>query len=129
MPKGNFLVLALAAAAFLAAGPAAAGDPEAGEKVFKKHLCFSCHSLKEGQHRIGPSLYNIMGREAGTVEGFKNYSDGLKESGIVWNEETLKEWVANPKGMVKDTKMLLAKPVKDEQAADDLIAYLKEASE
>jgi cytochrome c len=127
MIRGKFLALVLVSAALVASGPAlAGGDPAEGEKVFKKHLCFGCHKLEPGKNAVGPSLAGFWGREAGKAEGFKNYSKELKESGIVWNEETIDQWVQNPKAMVEKTKMLLPKPVKDEQARADLIAYLKQ---
>ncbi len=129
MTTGKFLALAFVFAALVAGGPALAeGDAANGAKVFKKNLCFGCHKLKPGKHGVGPSLAGVWGREAGKAEGFKKYSKELKESGIVWNEETIDQWVQNPKAMVKKTKMLLPKPVKDEQARADLIAYLKEAT-
>lgn len=110
-----------------AAPTLSAGDAEAGKAVFKKHLCFGCHKLKPGKHGVGPSLAGVVGRKAGEAEGYK-YSKALKESGIVWNEENLDKWLQGPKKMVKGTKMILAKPVKDAKDRADLIAYLKKAS-
>jgi cytochrome c2 len=101
-----------------------AGDPAAGEKVFKAHLCFGCHRLEPGQNAAGPSLAGVYGKKAGTVPGFA-YSDALKNSGIVWNDETLNRWVEGPKAVVEGTKMVLAKPVTDAKDRADLIAFLK----
>lgn len=127
MIRGKILALALVFAALAASGPAlAGGDPAKGEKVFKTHLCFSCHKLEPGKHAIGPSLAGVFGRKAGTAEGFKGYSEELKASGIVWSEETIDKWVQNPKAMVEKTKMLLPKPVTDEQDRADLLAYLEQ---
>lgn len=128
MAPARFLAIAFASLALAAAGPAAAGDAAAGKKLFKKHLCFGCHKLEPGKQAVGPSLAGIWGRQAGTVEGFKNYSKGLKESGIVWNEETLDKWLENPKAVIKKTKMLLAKPLKKAEDRANLIAYLKEVT-
>ena len=72
-----------------------AGDAAAGEKVFKK--CKACHVVKKEQNRTGPHLVNLMGRTAGSVEGFKKYSKAMKSSGIVWNEETLDGYLKAPK--------------------------------
>jgi cytochrome c len=128
MANGKFLAVAIASAAILAGGPAAAeGDPAAGKKLFKKHQCFVCHKLEPGKKAVGPSLAGMWGREAAAVDGFK-YSEALKESGIVWNEETLDPWITDPKKMIKGSKMILAKPVKDEGDRKNLIAYLKEAT-
>ena len=84
------------------AAPAAAGD---GADLFVKN-CQTCHLIaKEGGVRTGPSLWGVMGRKAGSVEGF-NYSAGLKASGIVWTPETLDTWLTFPKKLVRDTTMM-----------------------
>ena len=62
-----------------------AGDADKGKKTFKK--CGTCHSAEAGAgHKTGPNLWNIYGKKAGSVEGYK-YSDWLKNSGIEWNDE------------------------------------------
>jgi cytochrome c2 len=118
--------LAIALSTVLAAGAAAQeGDPEAGEKVYRK--CKTCHMLDEGNHRVGPSLYNVFGSTAGTAEDFR-YSDAMIESGIVWDAETMDAYVADPKGLVPGTKMTFA-GIDDEQDRLDLIAYLMQATQ
>ena len=110
--------LALASTAALAQG-----DAEQGEKVFNQ--CKACHAVDEPQNKVGPHLVGIIGRPAGSVEGFK-YSDALKESGITWNEETIAAYVADPRGYIKGNRMAFA-GLKDEEDIADLLAYLKEA--
>lgn len=119
--------LSLAAAVVVGmAGPALAeGDAAAGEKVFRK--CQACHVVKPGVNRVGPSLYGIVGREAGKVEGFK-YSKAMAESGITWTEDQISAYLANPRGVVKGTRMAFA-GLKDEQDRLDVIAYIKAESE
>lgn len=112
------------AAGVLMAMPAVAlaQDAEAGKKVFTK--CAACHSIGPGaKNKVGPELNGILGRKAGSLEGFK-YSEALKGSGITWDDANLKEWVANPKKLVPGTKMIFP-GVKDEIERDDLIAYLE----
>ena len=112
-------------AALLAAGPAlAGGDAAAGKKVYNK--CKTCHALEAGKKKLGPSLNGIFGRTAGTVEGYK-YSKAMKESGIVWTEETMAGYLEKPKKFMPGTKMVFAGLKKEQQVAD-LIAYLKEAT-
>ena len=119
------LALGFALIAAIAAAPALAeGDPAKGKKVFKK--CKVCHTLKVGKNRIGPSLAGIIGRPAASIKGFR-YSKAMKASGLVWDVETLGQYLENPKKFVPKTKMIF-KGLKKEQDRDNLIAYLKEAA-
>ena len=109
----------------LAAAPAfAQGDPEKGEKVFNR--CKACHVVDKEQNRVGPHLVGIIGRPAGSVEGFK-YSDALKGWGKTWDEETLAAYLKDPKGYIPGNKMAFAGLKKEEEVAD-VIAYLKQAT-
>ena len=100
------------------------GDPEDGAKVFNK--CKACHVADEPQNRVGPHLVGLFGRQAGSVEGFK-YSDAMKESGVTWDEKTIAEYIADPRGYIKGNRMAFV-GLKDEEDIADLIAYLKEAT-
>ena len=90
-----------------------------GEKVFRK--CVSCHSTTK--NKMGPSLENLFGRTAGTVEGYK-YSKAMRNSEIVWNEETLKKFLKKPSKFIKGNKMRF-RGIRKERRIDALIAYLK----
>lgn len=105
-----------------AAAPAfAAGDAAAGEKVFNQ--CKSCHSAVAGKNMVGPSLFGVVGRKAGTVDGFNKYSDAIKNSGVTWTAETLDKWLADPKGFIAGSKMPFP-GVKDATQRENVIAYL-----
>lgn len=110
------------------AAPAAApsGDPAAGKRVFVK--CMACHTVQEGQHRVGPSLYGIVGKTAGSVEGFRNYSPANKNSGVTWTPEVLSEYLINPQAFMPGTRMIFAGLPSEKERAD-LIAYLQSVSE
>lgn len=115
------------AAAPAEAAPAAGPDPElvaAGEKVFKK--CTACHKVGEGaKNSTGPQLNGIVGRAAGTAEGFK-YSKPLLDmaaGGLVWDDAALHAFLENPKGFMKGTKMSFA-GLKKPEDRDAVIAYL-----
>ncbi len=117
----------LAALAFVPAAKAAmmatppAGDAAKGAAVFQR--CAMCHTADKGAgNKIGPDLFNVVGRKAGTEPGFR-YSAALKNSGITWTDDKLKEWVSGPQKMVPGTSMTLMGSL-DSQQADDLIAYL-----
>lgn len=113
-----------AAAAPAAATAGFAGmttDAKAGERVFA--LCRSCHVLDEGVNRVGPSLYNIVGRKSGSVAGF-NYSDANKNSGVAWTTDVLFEYLEDPKGFMPGTKMAFP-GIKNPQDRANLIAYLE----
>lgn len=109
--------------AALAAGPALAQDPAAGEKVFAQ--CRACHQVGESaKNVVGPVLNGLFGRKAGTVEGY-SYSQANKNSGLTWDEVTFRDYIKNPKAKIPGTKMVYA-GLKDEKRIDDLIAYLKQ---
>jgi cytochrome c len=102
--------------------PYSAGDVEHGKQVFG--MCRSCHSIaKGGPNMTGPDNYAVVGRKAGTHEGYA-YSDALKTSGIVWDAATLDRWIENPRKVVPGTKMSFA-GIKDPKDRADLIAYLR----
>jgi cytochrome c len=103
----------------------AIGDPKAGKVVFIQ--CAACHSLEPDENKQGPSLARIFGRKAGTVEDF-NYSDANKNSGIVWDEAILRKYLPDPQSVVPGTKMAFP-GLKDPKQVEDVIAYLKEATE
>lgn len=132
--RAAFLAVALSAAL---CGPAlAAGDPAAGEKVFNK--CKACHSIiaadgtaiqKGG--KVGPNLYGVVGRKAGSLEGFA-YGPSMVaagEKGLVWDEVTIPQYVHDPTAFLKTYledpaakgKMVFKLP----SGGEDVAAYLK----
>jgi cytochrome c len=122
------LKVAIAASVAMGAlGSAAAqeGNAEEGAEVFKK--CRACHDVgPDAKNKVGPLLNGILGRKAGTIEGFA-YSDANKASGakgLVWTEEVMLKYLENPLSYMPGTKMAFA-GLKDEQDRKDLVAYLK----
>lgn len=122
----SILVLAAAVATgVLGMAPAwADGDAAAGKKVFNK--CMACHDAVGDKNKVGPSLHGVVGRKAGTFDGFK-YSEAMKaagEGGLAWDEANIAEYVKDPKAKVPGNKMAFAGLKKDEDIAN-VIAYLK----
>jgi cytochrome c len=106
-----------------ATGIAAAQDVANGEKSFRK--CLPCHSIgPDAQNKVGPKQNGLEGRKAGTVDGY-SYTDANKNSGIVWNEQTFEEYIADPRAKIPGTKMIFP-GIKNPQEAKDLWAYLKQ---
>jgi cytochrome c len=102
---------------------ACAQDIAAGEKVFVK--CKACHQIGAGAKiAVGPILNGVVGRKAGSTEGY-NYSAANKSSGLTWDEPTLQEYLKHPQEKVPGTKMIFP-GLPDQQAIDDVIAYLKQ---
>jgi cytochrome c len=106
-----------------AMGAANAQDAALGEKVFLK--CKVCHQIGEGaKDAVGPVLNGVVGRKAGTYPDYA-YSDANKNSGLTWDEATLKEYLRNPRAKVPGTKMIFPGLTKDDDI-DNVIAYLKQ---
>ena len=125
--KSALTIITFTAAAALTGPALAEGDAAAGEKVFNK--CKACHTVEEGKNRVGPSLFNIIGRQPAAVEGFR-YSKAMADfaAGHVWDEETLSAYLEAPKDVVNGTKMAFV-GLKNPEDRDDVIAYLKQFSE
>ena len=104
----------------------AQGSSARGQRVFS--ACAACHSLQLGQNMTGPSLAGVWGRKAGSLADFSRYSPALQSSGVVWNDQTLDEWIADPQHLVPGNQMTFA-GVKDPRQRSDLIAFLKEATQ
>lgn len=102
------------------------GNAEAGADVFKK--CRACHDVgPAAKNKVGPLLNGIIGRKAGTIDGFA-YSEANKKagaSGLVWTEEVMLKYLENPLSFMPGTKMAFA-GLKDAEDRKDVIAYLKQ---
>ncbi len=101
--------------------PAAAADASAGEKVFKSQ-CGICHSNQPGKNATGPSLFGVVGRQTGKVDGF-HYSEANVNSHLTWDPSTLDKYLQSPKAIVPGTIMPYP-GLKDDGKRADLIAYL-----
>jgi cytochrome c len=120
--KRKYVCLVAAAAWAGSAAGALAGDAAAGETIFTQK-CKVCHQIGEGaKNFVGPELNGLIGRKNGSAPGY-NYSDADKNSGITWDEATLKEYLLSPKAKIPGTKMIFAGLPKEDDR-DNLVTYL-----
>ena len=104
----------------------AMGDLVSGEKIFKK--CAACHSVvKGGKNKIGPALYNVVGRQVGDVSDYK-YSKALAGYNKSWSIEELNGFLLKPAKWIKGTKMAYAGLRKEKDRAS-IIKYLNQNSD
>ena len=117
----------VASVLIVTAGGAQAQSAESGERTFNQQ-CKSCHTVeKGGPSSLGPNLFGVIGRKAGSAAGFAS-SDDMKKSGITWDEASLTDYLKDPKAKVPETKMVFAGLKRPAQLAD-VIAYLKKATQ
>jgi cytochrome c len=114
-------ILAAALGGGLAATPVLA--EEDGQTAFNTS-CRTCHTMKEGDNRQGPSLAGIVGRKAGSLPGF-NYSPSMKQSGITWDEATLDQFIADPEQVVHGNTMKPYAGIKDAAQRKLIVDFLK----
>jgi cytochrome c len=75
---------------------------ERGKKVYEE--CIACHDLKPGEQEVGPTLKGVLGRAAGTLQGFR-FSAAMKRSGITWDRAALEKFLADPQELVRGNRM------------------------
>jgi cytochrome c len=119
-------VSGLAAALMLFAAADVGHAQEEGQVEFNNH-CRTCHSVQEGDHRLGPSLHNIMGQEAGTQEGAA-YSSAMQASSVVWDEETLDRFIENPDAVVPGNNMTPYSGIAEADVRAAIVGYLQAQS-
>lgn len=120
----TFLLMAAVSLAAQAATALSEHMLSPGEAIFVRE-CAKCHQVGvNARNRVGPVLNGILGRQAGTVPGFKNYSDALRQSGIVWTVENMRVFIQDPKGMVIGTTQVY-KGLKNDESVTQLIEFLK----
>lgn len=109
----------------------AAGDAAKGKEVFAQ--CSVCHMVGTGATTlIGPELNGVVGRKAASIANYPMYSPGMKtlgELGVVWTEENLDKWLANPKALLPDSYMSMFPGIPEASDRANVIAYLKTSAQ
>ena len=103
------------------------GMEAASEQQVFNNACRTCHTIKEGDNRLGPNLHKIIGRKAGSLPDY-NYSSAMKGAGFDWDEEKLELFIANPDEVVPGNNM---KPYGGLASTDDrtkVMAFLRSAT-
>ncbi len=106
------------------APPASAAPEDGGELAFNNH-CRQCHSMKESDHRLGPSLHGIAGAKGGQAAGFNNYSGALKD--MTWDDATLDKFITNPASVATNTNMQFP-GVANAEDRKKIIEFIKQSS-
>jgi cytochrome c len=120
MSRRGAILPTFGAAAWLAAPlPAVAADAEHGKALYQ--ACIACHTEKPDA--LGPSLKGVFGRKAAALEDFR-YSNPMKRANIVWDEENLRAYIADPQAKVKGNRMPFG-GLREAKDIDDVVAYLK----
>ncbi|UWU70922.1 c-type cytochrome [Bradyrhizobium sp. NC92] len=116
------LALLVSAPCSIAQQPA--GD-DTGQQAFN-NSCRTCHSMKEGDNRLGPNLNKIVGRKAGSLQDY-NYSSSMKDAGFAWDQDKLTRFMVKPDEVVSGHKMQPYGGISAEEATR-VIAYLQSAA-
>jgi cytochrome c len=95
-----------------------------GKLAFNNH-CRTCHSVNAGDNRLGPTLNGVVGRKAGAVTEYPNYSQALKSSGVTWDEATLDKFIAKPEAVVPNNNMKPYAGLPDPEVRKQIVAFLK----
>jgi cytochrome c len=125
----NHILLVAIATLLLAASPfravAQPGNAANGERMYR--ACAPCHSLEPDRNMTGPSLAELWNRKSGGLPSFPRYSPALKSAGIIWNDDTLNEWIKDPQHFIPGNTMTFP-GIKEPRQRADLLAYLKDAN-
>ena len=126
MNRPSIRAIAFSALSLLATlVPAAAAQEESDDgKVSFNNACRTCHSFKADDNRLGPTLHGIVGRKAGSIEGFA-FSPSMKASGVTWDEATLDKFISSPEQVVSGNKMQPFGGIADAGERKKIIDYLK----
>lgn len=114
---------AIVAGSIVTAAVAQAPAGKDPQVAFNNH-CRTCHAIQPGDNRLGPALHGVMGRKAGSVEGFA-YSPGFKTTDLVWDDANMDQFIANPNSVFPGSNMATFAGLSDGADRKAIIDYLK----
>jgi cytochrome c len=123
MHPARFRALAPALSLFAMAGVAVADEASEGKLAYNNN-CRTCHSMDAGDHRLGPSLHGVVGREAGSIEGYP-FSSSMERATFVWDEDKLDKFIESPDQVLTGHKMKPYGGMDDAGERKQIIAFLK----
>jgi len=109
----------------LVPGSPAQAEPAEGQLLFN-NACRTCHTLKEGDNRLGPNLHAIVGRKSGSLGGY-GYSDSMAKSDLVWDKATLDRFIADPQAVVRGNNLQPYGGIASAEERAKIIAYMEES--
>lgn len=125
MNRLRIVVTLLAACVGLLRWAAVLPAPAAEDgRVAFNNFCRTCHSLKAGDNRLGPSLHGVAGSKAGHAPGYA-YSQSLRQSGVTWDEATLERWIENPDAVIAGNNMKPYNGITDAAVRKRIVDFLK----
>jgi len=108
----------------LLCAPALAQD-DAGQIAFN-NACRTCHTVREGDNRLGPNLSRVIGRKAGSLPNY-NYSESMKKADLVWDKQNLDRFIANPDAVVSGNNMKPYGGIASAEERAKIVAFLESA--
>jgi len=122
--KSSIPILPAAVASILLCAPALAQD-DAGQIAFT-NACRTCHTVREGDNRLGPNLSRVIGRKAGSLPNY-NYSESMKKADLVWDKQNLDRFIANPDAVVSGNNMKPYGGIASAEERAKIVAFLESA--
>lgn len=124
--KPVYLTAIFLLGASISSSAAVEGDAAAGARAFR--ACAACHSVELNRNMTGPSLAGVSNRKAGGLASFPRYSQAIKQSGVVWNDQSLDRYLENPAAFIPGNHMTFP-GIPDEMTRANIIAFLKQTAE
>ena len=107
---------------------AAQDKPDDRGMMMFNNACRTCHTIREGDNRLAPNLYGIIGRKSGTARGYPNYSSSMQNANVVWDEKNLEQFIADPGAVVFGNNMKPFSGIASPEIRAKIVHFLKDCS-